>query len=63
MTANVIGCTFERSSILGNDGPGDGKAAGVVCPKTPIDPALSPAEQRKAILDELTHECTKPGEC
>jgi len=32
-------------------------------PKTPIDPALSPAEQRKAILDELTHECTKPGEC
>ncbi len=56
VTANVIGCTFARSSILGNDGTGDGKAAGVICPKTPIDPALSKEDQLRAILQVIEWE-------
>jgi len=30
--ANVEGCYFGRSAVLGDDGTGDGKAGGVICP-------------------------------
>ena len=32
VTASVTGCYFGRSASLGDDGTGDGKAAGTICP-------------------------------